>query len=62
MQQAVGSRPELARSHAAYARLLARWGRAAEAKTHITEAIDMFRGMDMLHDLADAEQVAVELN
>jgi predicted ATPase len=61
IQQDVGSRPELARSHATYAPLLARWGRAAEAKAHITEAIDMFRAMDMPRDLAEAERLAGDL-
>jgi class 3 adenylate cyclase/tetratricopeptide (TPR) repeat protein len=61
IQQDVGSRPELARSHAAYARLLGRWGRPAEAKAHIAEAIDMFRAMDMLRDLVGAERLAADL-
>jgi hypothetical protein len=61
IQHEVGSRPELARSHVTYARLLQRWGRRADAKAHVTDAVDMFRAMDMGRDLTVAEQLAAEL-
>jgi class 3 adenylate cyclase/tetratricopeptide (TPR) repeat protein len=61
IQHEVGSRPELARSHVTYARLLQRWGRRADAKAHLTEALDMFRAMDMRRDLAEAERLAADL-
>jgi class 3 adenylate cyclase/tetratricopeptide (TPR) repeat protein len=61
IQQDVGSRPELARSHLVYGRLLQRWGRRDEAAKHVMEAIGMFRAMSMARDLVEAEHVAVGL-
>jgi transcriptional regulator with AAA-type ATPase domain/predicted ATPase len=61
IQQELGCRPELARSYVAYARLLNRWNRADEAKKFILDAVGMFRGMGMTHDLAEAEREASSL-
>ena len=61
IQQDVGSRPELARSHLVYGRLLQRWNRQDEALKHVTEAIGGFRAMNMARDLAEAEHVALGL-
>jgi class 3 adenylate cyclase len=58
IQRELGCRPELARSHVIYSRLLASWGRRDEARQHVGEAIDMFRAMRMERDLAAAEQEA----
>jgi tetratricopeptide (TPR) repeat protein len=61
IQQELGSRPELARSHLTYARLLKGWQRLEEARPHAREAVSMFRGMGMARDLARAEQEAAGL-
>jgi hypothetical protein len=45
----------------AYARLLNRWNRADEAKKFILDAVGMFRGMGMTHDMAEAEREASSL-
>jgi predicted ATPase/class 3 adenylate cyclase len=59
IHQELGCRPELARSYAAYARLLKGWGRGDEARHYVGEAVDMFRQMGMPRDLARAEHEAV---
>jgi transcriptional regulator with AAA-type ATPase domain/tetratricopeptide (TPR) repeat protein len=61
IQQEFGCRPELARSYAAYARLLKRWNRGDEARRYILDAVGMFQGMGMTHDLAEAEREASRL-
>ena len=58
IQQELGSRPELARSYQTYARLLRGWNRADEAGRYLGEALGMFRGMGMEHDVAAAERAA----
>jgi hypothetical protein len=58
IHEELGSRPELARSYLTYGRLLKRWSRAEEARTHVAEASGMFRQMGMARDLAEAEQEA----
>jgi tetratricopeptide (TPR) repeat protein len=58
IQQELGSRPELARSYQTYARLLRGWNRADEAGRYLGEALGMFRGMGMEHDVAEAERAA----
>jgi predicted ATPase len=55
IQQELGSRPERARSYVAYARLLQRWGRTADADRYLAEAMEMFRKMGMAHDLEAAQ-------
>jgi transcriptional regulator of acetoin/glycerol metabolism len=56
IQKGLGSRPELARSYLAYARLLRRWDRPDAAQRYVAEALDMFRGMGMARDVAEAER------
>jgi tetratricopeptide (TPR) repeat protein len=58
IQQELGSRPELGRSYLTYARLLRGWNRADEAGRYLGEALGMFRGMGMEHDVAAAERAA----
>ena len=58
IQQEFGSRPELGRSYLTYARLLRGWNRADEARRYSEEALAMFRGMGMEHDVAEAERDA----
>jgi tetratricopeptide (TPR) repeat protein len=57
LQQESGAKPELARSHVSYARLLRGWGETAQAREYLTQAIGMFQQMDMAWDRAQAEQV-----
>ena len=55
IQRELGSRPELARSYVVYARLLTQWDRLEEAAKYRSEAVSMFRSMQMARDLAAAE-------
>ena len=57
LQQEIGAKPELARSYMGYARLLQRWKQQDKANAYLTQAIDMFRQMGMIWDLAQAEEV-----
>ena len=50
-------KPELARTYVTYARLLRRWGEDDQARYYLTQAIAMFRAMDMAWDLARAEDM-----
>src|SRR5262245_32996576 len=61
IQQELGCRPELGRSHRSYARLLGRWGRLDEARAHLAEAAALFRALDMAHDLEGLEETATAL-
>jgi transcriptional regulator with AAA-type ATPase domain/tetratricopeptide (TPR) repeat protein len=61
IQRELGSRPELARSYATYARLLGGWNRLDKARQYIGEAAGMFKQMGMARDLAEAERQAVRL-
>ncbi len=51
IQEEIGSRPELARSHAHYGQLLAARGEHARARVQIETAMTMFRQMGMAWDL-----------
>ena len=55
------AQPELARSHLSYVRLLKAAGAPQEVEAHLTQAIEMFRRLDMAWDLGQAEQVGREL-
>jgi predicted ATPase len=55
--QEISNTPELARSYVSYARLLQGWGETAKARDYLTQAVGMFQHMDMLWDLAQAEQL-----
>lgn len=50
------ARPELARSHVSYARLIEARSKRGRAREHLTRAIGMFREMGMAWDLTRAEQ------
>jgi tetratricopeptide (TPR) repeat protein len=55
IQQEIGARPELARSHFSIARLLRRWGKTERGREHLAQAVRLFRGMGMAWDLARAD-------
>jgi tetratricopeptide (TPR) repeat protein len=55
------AQPELARSHLSYVRLLKAAGAPEQVEGHLTQAIEMFRRLDMAWDLGQAEQVGREL-
>ena len=57
LQQAIGGKPELARSYLSYARMLQAQGEGEKARAYLTQAIDMFQQMGMAWDLAQAKQV-----
>jgi class 3 adenylate cyclase/tetratricopeptide (TPR) repeat protein len=57
LQEDAEAQPELARSHLSYARLLTAAGEPQQARTHLAQAIDMFRRMGMAWDLGQAEPV-----
>ena len=57
VQEEIGARPELARTHVAYARILDSRGEGAKAKTHAAEACRMFEGMRMTWDIGEAEHL-----
>jgi class 3 adenylate cyclase/tetratricopeptide (TPR) repeat protein len=61
LQSDIGAQPELARSYASYARLLAAAGETERARAQLTRAVDMFRRMGMTWDLERAEQALREL-
>ena len=61
IQQDADALPELARSYLSYAHLLTAAGEIQQARTHLTQAIDMFGRMGMDRDLGRAEQVLREL-
>ena len=61
MLQDAEARPELARSHLSYARLLKASAQSHQARAHLAQAIDMFRRMGMAWDLGQAEQMRREL-
>jgi class 3 adenylate cyclase/tetratricopeptide (TPR) repeat protein len=61
MLQDAEARPELARSHLSYARLLKASAQPQQARAHLAQAIDMFRRMGMTWDLGRAEQMLQEL-
>lgn len=60
MLQDAEARPELARSHLSYARLLKASAQPHQARAHLAQAIDMFRRMGMAWDLGQAEQMRRE--
>src|SRR5262249_46480640 len=47
LQQAIGGKPELARSYLSYARMLQAQGEGEKAQAYLTQAIDMFQQMGM---------------
>ncbi len=55
IQREMGCQPELGRSHLAYARLLAGWGRVDEAVDQLGQAAEIFSRLDMPADRARAE-------
>jgi tetratricopeptide (TPR) repeat protein len=57
IQQEIDLKPELARSYVSYAHLLTARGEKEKAKEYLAKAIGMFRQMDMIWDLAQAEQL-----
>ena len=59
--QEISGKPELARSHVSYARLLKAWGDSTRVREHLTLASGMFREMGMAWDLARAEEVLQDL-
>ncbi|HEV2100713.1 MAG TPA: AAA family ATPase [Stellaceae bacterium] len=62
IQREMGCEPELARSHLAFAALLDGWGRAAEAKKQLAQAIELFRRLGMLADLSRAEAMLASVS
>ncbi len=56
IQEEIGAKPELGRSHVGYARLLKAWGKGDLARQHLSQAVAMFRAMGMAWDLERAEQ------
>ena len=56
IQEAIGARPELARSALSYSRLLGRLGRTEEAVAERDRAVRMFEEMAMAWDLAQARE------
>ncbi len=60
LQRDRGAQPELARSYASYARLLAAAGETEQTRAALTQAVDMFRRMGMVWDLERAEQALRE--
>ena len=61
IQQDAEAQPELARSCLTYAHLLTAAGEIQQARTQLTQAIDMFRRMGMDWDLGRAERMLREL-
>jgi len=57
----IGAKPELARSHLGYARLLKAAGESEEASEHFAAAIALFQEMGMAWDLAQAEQALAQI-
>jgi class 3 adenylate cyclase/tetratricopeptide (TPR) repeat protein len=57
LSEEIGFNPERARTYLSYARLLQGWGEDSQAKSYLTQAIAMFREMEMAWDLARAEQM-----
>jgi hypothetical protein len=51
----MGARPELARTHVSYARLLNEQGLTDKAKAHLTRAVALFTEMGMVEDAASVE-------
>ena len=60
-QQEIDAKPELARSYASYVHLLTNRGENEKAKEYLAKAIGMFRQMGMAWDLAQADQLHLNL-
>jgi tetratricopeptide (TPR) repeat protein len=60
IQQEIGTRPELARSYASYARLLKSGEDRGKAREYLVKAIGLFHEMGMAWDLERAEQALRE--
>jgi predicted ATPase/class 3 adenylate cyclase len=56
LQQAIGAKPELARSYVSYGRMLQGQGEGEKARGFLIQAIEMFQQMEMTWDLVRAEQ------
>jgi tetratricopeptide (TPR) repeat protein len=61
IQQEINVKPELARSYLSYAQLLTGRGEKEKAKENLAKATDMFRQMGMAWDLAQANQLHLNL-
>jgi class 3 adenylate cyclase/tetratricopeptide (TPR) repeat protein len=60
-QQEIDAKPELARSYASYAHFLTGRGEKEKAKEYLAKATDMFRQMGMTWDLAQTDQLHLNL-